>query len=368
MHVHVRGLFAASLVVALLGPMHSSAQHDRRPLPDRVVEQLVPARDTVLPRPAVLLDGVRGDETPGRRIYLREGGWVTNNVLLTGYWPPTNEMLRPFSQDPAQNPDGWVGENWLGYGFDVYAFFPEFPGGLDMNPKGDGDFEVDYQDTSNDWWPLLNQMRPVAIITFSRWTFTVEWLFEGGNRNYMSSWWIADYLAPLRPTPDLPSYYEPHLSARYSTLPIALMMQELNALGLPIQPVTRPLDDNGFFLSNYIGYHGCWWHDLNSDPSQDGHNVAAGHVHVGGQIPVDQARSAAFSNVEVLLNHVRASLNVLGDVDGDGQVGLSDLSILLSNYGDAGPHLSYEGGDLNEDGEVGLADLSILLSNFGLGF
>ena len=30
-------------------------------------------------------------------------------IVITGYWPPTNEMIRPFSTDPDQNPDGWIG-------------------------------------------------------------------------------------------------------------------------------------------------------------------------------------------------------------------------------------------------------------------
>jgi len=59
-----------------------------------------------------------------------------NNVVLMGYWPPTNEMLRPWSTNPEQNPDGWTGENWRGTGYDVYAFFPEFP--PDGDPSNDG--------------------------------------------------------------------------------------------------------------------------------------------------------------------------------------------------------------------------------------
>ena len=43
----------------------------------------------------------------------------TNNILLTGYWPPTNHMLRQFSTDPEQNPGGWRGRNWRGHGFDI---------------------------------------------------------------------------------------------------------------------------------------------------------------------------------------------------------------------------------------------------------
>ena len=53
----------------------------------------------------------------------------TKNILLTGYWPPSNEMLRKFSNNPTQNPAGWQGQNWEGRGYNIYAYFPEFPGG-----------------------------------------------------------------------------------------------------------------------------------------------------------------------------------------------------------------------------------------------
>jgi len=53
----------------------------------------------------------------------------------------------------------------------------------------------------------------------------------------------------------------------------------------------------------------------------------------------------------------------VGDVDGDNVVGLSDLSVMLANFGStsAGP----EDGDLDGDGDVDLADLSLLLSRYG---
>src|SRR5262249_32078211 len=53
-----------------------------------------------------------------------------------------------------------------------------------------------------------------------------------------------------------------------------------------------------------------------------------------------------------------------GDLDGDCQVGLPDLTLLLAHFGMAsGATLS--DGDLDGDGSVGLADLTILLANFG---
>lgn len=50
------------------------------------------------------------------------------------------------------------------------------------------------------------------------------------------------------------------------------------------------------------------------------------------------------------------------DLDGDGQVGLSDLSRLLENFGQPG---GPQDGDITGDGQVGLADLSALLEVFG---
>lgn len=51
-----------------------------------------------------------------------------------------------------------------------------------------------------------------------------------------------------------------------------------------------------------------------------------------------------------------------GDLNGDGKVNLTDLSILLKNYNKAGTSST---GDLNNDGKVNLTDLSILLKNYG---
>lgn len=52
-----------------------------------------------------------------------------------------------------------------------------------------------------------------------------------------------------------------------------------------------------------------------------------------------------------------------GDLDGDGEVALADLSILLANYGLDGR--TAEQGDLTGDQRVNLADLSALLARFG---
>jgi len=54
----------------------------------------------------------------------------------------------------------------------------------------------------------------------------------------------------------------------------------------------------------------------------------------------------------------------LGDLDGDGAVGLGDLTILLSNFGTVGG-VDPDDGDLDNDDDVDLTDLTLMLSIFG---
>lgn len=51
------------------------------------------------------------------------------------------------------------------------------------------------------------------------------------------------------------------------------------------------------------------------------------------------------------------------DINGDGQVNITDLSILASNYGKVG--MSFAQGDINGDGSVNIVDLSVLASSWG---
>jgi hypothetical protein len=54
----------------------------------------------------------------------------------------------------------------------------------------------------------------------------------------------------------------------------------------------------------------------------------------------------------------------IGDLDGDGEISLNDLAILLAHYGAPGS-AAPEHGDLNGDGDVDLDDLAALLAIFG---
>jgi hypothetical protein len=54
----------------------------------------------------------------------------------------------------------------------------------------------------------------------------------------------------------------------------------------------------------------------------------------------------------------------VGDLNGDGAVDLSDLTVLLAHFGTPSG-AALEDGDLDGDGDVELTDLSILLTHFG---
>ncbi len=223
-------------------------------------------------------------------------------IMLTGYWPPTNEMIRHFSPDPVQNPGGWMGGNWEGRGYDIYSFFPEFPSGT--LGQGQGDFEVDYQDTSNDFWLIADQIKPVAIITFGLALPNYHWELEWRKRNLGQSSWQSDYTIPLKPTPSPPDGSVSTGFIRYSSLPMERIVAAVNQSGLGINAIADTWGNAGAFLCEYIGYHATWYHDLHALPTDPDPILAGGHIHVGSLIGLPEAIAAT----EVTLRELISSL------------------------------------------------------------
>ena len=96
-------------------------------------------------------------------------------------------MIRHFSLIPNLNPDGWQGENLRDLGFDVISFFPEFnPPDCNNCGQGYGDLEVDYQDTSEDFWRIIDEVKPAGIITFSRGFNNNSWELESNVYNWVN--------------------------------------------------------------------------------------------------------------------------------------------------------------------------------------
>lgn len=232
----------------------------------------------------------------------------TKNILLTGYWPQTNNMLRGFSTNPDQNPGGWLGENWNNSGYNVYAFFPEFPGQTGPSwGKGEGDFEVDYQDTSADWARILPEINPAAIMTFSRGGNGSNWEIEGQLQMHEGRGWIPDYDGDRRPTADMPIFQSLVPDEWYqSSLPTNAIMDAVDGAGIGVDAY---IDDTGGgrFLSEFIGLHGLM-HKMNNDgPDADFRTFAAGHIHVG----IDTTLEAAEAATEITLGELTGYLDTV---------------------------------------------------------
>jgi hypothetical protein len=219
---------------------------------------------------------------------------ATRNILLTGYWPPTNEMLRSFSTNAAQNPDGWQGGNWRGQGFDLHAFFPEFP--EETWPAGVGDFRVDYGATSADWVRITSLIRPCAIITFSRGSPGVLWEIELRQRNLAV--WRADH-AGNQPVPCPPdSTYAPD-GVRASTLPAQLIQRRVQEAIPELTAFCDFEDFGGAYLSEFIAYHGVWYQAVHHDTC-----FAAGHIHVGMDVALPMAMAATDVTLRALIDYL----------------------------------------------------------------
>lgn len=249
--------------------------------------------------------GVAIPRAEQRRLDGADGGRPA--IVLTGYWPPSNEAVRKFSTDPIQNPGGWQGQNWEGRGYDVYAFFPEFtPPSCSFCGKGTGDLEVDYQDTVADFWPLTDSVDPVGMITFSRGFPDMNWEFEMNQFNRTQ--WIGDYQAPVLPNPSPPDTGFPADGKRLSSLPVEALVNRINAAQIGTTAYICYSGDGGGFLSEFIAYLGTWYRALHSDPSSPDWCVAAGHVHVGGNLPWNVAQAAAEESVRGLIDYLDAVL------------------------------------------------------------
>ncbi len=230
---------------------------------------------------------------------------ISRNILITGYWPPTNEMLRPFSQSPTQNPGGWQGANWEGRGYDIHSYFPEFPGGTSQNPRGTGDFQVDYQAASADFWRVTAELKPIAIITFSRGRSGANWEIESRHRKLPLNNWSPDYLAPTRPTTDLPIASEPDFQERRSSLPMEAIRDAVNAAGVGFGAfIDTSSSYGGNFVSEFTGYHSSWYANLHSDPSDPAWCIAGGHIHVGISTPLPGAMQATEISLRVLTDYL----------------------------------------------------------------
>jgi hypothetical protein len=286
-------------------------------------------------------------------------------------------MLRPFSTHPYQNPGGWMGQNWEGRGYNIYSFFPEFPNGLG---QGVGDFEVDYQDTANDWRRVTADLHPVAIITFSRSNTIRGWELEPANQRFRLPgeespkgrsipFYTQDYTAPRYPV-NVPIADEPVGRIRESSLPMGAIVQAVAAQLSPslIDPFIPAYDPNnpdsydfaGSFLSGYMGYLGLWYHDTHAAEDDRWRCVAAGHIHVGMATAVPVGIAATNITLRVLIDEVTAVLPFCpADFNHDDRANSQDFFDYLAAF------LGNESGaDINKDSVINSQDFFDFMTAF----
>jgi hypothetical protein len=281
-------------------------------------------------------------------------------LMVTGYWPPTNEMIRHFSQNLELNPEGWQGENWRDLGFDVISFFPEFdPPDCNNCGQGYGDLEVDYQDTSEDFWRIIDEVKPSGIMTFSRGFNNNSWELESNVSNWVT--WVADYTQPYFPTPSPPDDSVPNNHNRGTALPITLIEDALDNSDIEVNCYIDENGNSGQFLSEFMGYHGMWYHQSSIDSNNP--CVLGGHIHVGGQLSVRTATDAAELTIETVIQYLDNILIIPGDINDDEILNIQDI-IQLINYilDDVEPNQDWLNlADMNEDGNINIQDIILIV-------
>ena len=205
---------------------------------------------------------------------------IKGNIMLTGFWNPTGKMIKQFSTSHYLNPDGWKGENWNNLGYDIYSYFPK-PG------LYNGTFEVDYQNTWNDFWNITSEINPIAIISFG--AGNGPWEIEYNARNLDS--WIDDNNAPYQPTPCPPDDTVEVDYVRHSTLPVEEIKNGVNE-GTNIEAWIDWDGDPGKYLCEYIAYLGMWYQDLHNSADDEYQCKAAGFIHVKSNVPKNEAIEA----------------------------------------------------------------------------
>ena len=278
-------------------------------------------------------------------------------ILVTGFWPPTNEMIRHFSQNIFLN-GNWEGENWQDRGYNIVSYFPEFTNpDCDNCGQGYGDLEVDYQDTSVDFWDIVEEHSPVAIITFSRGYINYSWELEFNFYNRTN--WYPDYSIPTLPTPNPPDDSVESYYLRNSTLPMDDIMNEVNAADLGLDSYIDATGDPGHFVSEFMGYHGVWYHDINIESC-----YVAGHIHVGGLIDWDTAKEATEISILKTIDYLDQFSYTEGDVNADGFIDILDLVIVV-NVILGSEELSLiesYAADMNLDGAINIQDIILIIN------
>jgi len=283
-------------------------------------------------------------------------------ILVTGYWPPTNEMIRHFSQNLDLNPNGWEGENWENRGYNIVSFFPEFdPPDCSDCGIGYGDLEVDYQNTTEDYWPIVNNIKPLGIITFSRGFNNMSWELEMNTYNRIN--WINDYLSPFQPIPNPPDEENSINYHRETALPVDQIRDAINNLDNGLDAYIDYEGHAGAFLSEFMGFHGIWYKDLHQYDDVDP-CFSAGHIHVGSQVSIEIAKQGTEESIRVLIDYLNQFIYTPGDINSDELIDILDIILIVNSI--LGiidlTTLQFLSADLNENGLINVLDIIQLVN------
>ena len=247
-------------------------------------------------------------------------------------------------------------------GYDIVSFFPSFnPPDCDDCGQGYGDLEVDYQDTSEDWWNIVDSHNPVAIITFSRGYINYSWEMEWKYFNWLE--WIDDFTPPYQPTPAPPDQDSPINYIRFSSLPMTEIVEAVNSEDLGLNSYIDYGEGAGGYLSEYKGFHGVWYKDLMENVDETPCYLA-GHVHVGGLVDWDTAHEAVLITVREAILYIHEHILIPGDVNRDGVINSLDIIMILSHLNGTTELTDNQFffADMDEDDEITIHDVVFLVN------
>lgn len=230
---------------------------------------------------------------------------VSKNILLTGYWSPSNDMLRRFSPNPEQNPEGWIGRNYMNSGYDVYAYFPEFP--KESGTVGVGNFRVDFASAYNDFMRVTADLQPVAIVSFG--VAGGPWEIEAQDlasfQKMFSSGNIPSVVGEVIRYP-IPESLKAPVSYR-SSLPLELIRDKVNTLPAPRAWIDQT-QGAGTYLCAFTAYLGGWYHNEHSDPNDPAYNAMAGFIHINTS--KEDGERAVHMTLEAIVETLKASQQI----------------------------------------------------------
>ena len=221
------------------------------------------------------------------------------NIMLTGFWVPTSQMVARFSTNPYVNPDGWQGENWENLGYDIYSFVAK------EYYNNNGTWEWRYQQIWDAFWNISNQLHPIAIIGFGQGAKANTWNIENKAINW-NKWYLDD--DGKQPSPNPPDDTVWPCFIRFSTLPIWRIEKAINNQ-TSINAKVNVLGTPGFYFCGYLAYLEQWYQAQHSDDDEF-LCKAAGWIHVNKNISLEDCIEATNITIKCTIEKVKKAANV----------------------------------------------------------